>query len=64
MPRRVPALGKLERLTGFRPSTPLVEIIDRVIAHFREKKEPVLSKNADAGAYVGLENLAIKRVAT
>src|SRR5580698_5763502 len=38
MPRRVPALGKLERLTGFRPTTPLVEIVDRVIAHFQEKK--------------------------
>src|SRR3984893_17250923 len=38
MPRRVPALGKLERLTGFRPTTPLVEIVDRVITHFQEKK--------------------------
>jgi UDP-glucose 4-epimerase len=64
MPRRVPALGKLERLTGFRPTTPLVEIIDRVIVHFQERKEPVLSKKADPGAYVNSDNLAIKRVAT
>ena len=64
MPRRVPALGKLERLTGFRASTPLVEIIDQVIAYFQEKKEPVLSKNADGSAYMNSENLAIKRVAT
>jgi UDP-glucose 4-epimerase len=33
MVRRVPALEKLEKLTGFRPSTPLEKIIDRVIAH-------------------------------
>jgi len=35
MPRRVPSLEKLERLTGFRPATPLTEIIDRVAAHFQ-----------------------------
>ena len=39
MPRRVPALEKLERLTGFRPATPLTEIVDRVVAHFQKKKE-------------------------
>jgi UDP-glucose 4-epimerase len=37
MPRRVPALEKLEELTGFRPVTPLVEIVDRVIAHCRKR---------------------------
>src|ERR1700729_3072848 len=31
MPRRVPCLDKLVRLTGFRPETPLTKIIDRVI---------------------------------
>jgi len=43
MLRRVPALEKLERLTGFRPATPLSEIVDRVVAHFRKKtdEEPV-----------------------
>jgi nucleoside-diphosphate-sugar epimerase len=37
MQRRVPALEKLQALTGFRPSTPLTEIVDRVVAHFRDK---------------------------
>ena len=35
MLRRVPSLEKLEQLTGFRPATSLVEIVDRVIAHCR-----------------------------
>ena len=39
MPRRVPALEKLERLTGFRPATPLSRIIDRVAAYFRRLVE-------------------------
>jgi UDP-glucose 4-epimerase len=38
MLRRVPALTKLERLTGYRPTTTLPEIIDRVAAHTTEKK--------------------------
>jgi hypothetical protein len=37
MPRRIPSLEKLESLTGFRPATPLVEIVDRVIAHCRKR---------------------------
>jgi UDP-glucose 4-epimerase len=36
MQRRVPWLEKLQRLTGFRPATPLLEIVDRVVAHLRE----------------------------
>ena len=39
MPRRVPSLNKLEELTGFRPAIPLVEIVDRVIAHSQKRKE-------------------------
>ena len=39
MPRRVPSLDKLEKLTGFRPAIPLVEIVDRVIAHSQKRKE-------------------------
>src|ERR1019366_8580395 len=38
MPRRIPCLDKLERLTGFRPRTPLPEIIDRVVAYHGRKK--------------------------
>lgn len=39
MPRRVPALAKLKRLTGFTPATPLTEIVDDVISYFRERSE-------------------------
>jgi UDP-glucose 4-epimerase len=37
--RRVPSLAKLERLTGFRPMTPLPEIIARVVAYVDRKRE-------------------------
>jgi UDP-glucose 4-epimerase len=39
MMRRVPSVDKLEALTGFRPSTSLNEIIDRVAAFFRQEAE-------------------------
>ena len=39
MSRRVPSLEKLERLTGFRPATPLAQIIDRVTAYFQKRVE-------------------------
>jgi len=42
MPRRVPALEKLQKLTGFRPATPLTEIVDRVVAHFQKEADVVL----------------------
>jgi UDP-glucose 4-epimerase len=37
MMRRVPSVEKLQAITGFRPQTPLDEIIDRVATHMREK---------------------------
>ena len=37
MMRRVPAVEKLQALTGFRPKTPLNEIIDRVAVFFQSK---------------------------
>ena len=37
MLRRVPALEKLDGLTGFRPSVPLNDIVDGVIAYFKDK---------------------------
>lgn len=37
MMRRIPSLEKLERLTGFRPSTPLEKIIDRVTEQMTAK---------------------------
>ena len=43
MMRRVPCIDKLVALTGFRPQTNLVEIIDRVSAHFRQKEGPLAS---------------------
>jgi UDP-glucose 4-epimerase len=39
MMRRVPCVDKLHALTGFRPRTPLNEIIDRVAAFFQQKAE-------------------------
>ena len=39
MMRRVPSVDKLLHLTGFRPHTPLNEIIDRVTAFFRQRSE-------------------------
>jgi UDP-glucose 4-epimerase len=42
MLRRVPSVDKLQALTGFRPLTPLTEIIDRVAAYFQWKNgDPV-----------------------
>ena len=38
MERRVPSLEKLVRLTGFRPTTPLTTIVDKVTAHFQLNK--------------------------
>jgi UDP-glucose 4-epimerase len=37
MMRRVPCIDKLHALTGFRPRTSLVEIIDRVSTYFRQE---------------------------
>jgi len=59
MPRRVPALEKLEALTGFRPAIPLNEIVDAVITYFRDKQEAGMAKTvtaggAQAGAVAGL----------
>ena len=52
MMRRVPCVDKLEALTGFRPRTPLTEIIDRVAAFFQQKAEPVSAPRAAAGSAV------------
>ena len=52
MMRRVPCVDKLHELTGFRPQTPLNEIIDRVAAFFRRKEEPVAPRTAATPAAV------------
>ncbi|HXL22100.1 MAG TPA: GDP-mannose 4,6-dehydratase [Candidatus Dormibacteraeota bacterium] len=49
MMRRVPAVEKLEALTGFRPRTPLSEIIDRVAAYFLHKAGPAAVQKAVSG---------------
>jgi UDP-glucose 4-epimerase len=48
MMRRVPNVDKLQALTGFRPQTPLTEIIDRVTAYFQSKSEPVSQAAANS----------------
>jgi UDP-glucose 4-epimerase len=48
MMRRVPAVEKLEALTGFRPRTSLNEIIDRVAAFFQSKDEAVDTRRVAA----------------
>lgn len=47
--RRVPALEKLEKLTGFRPRTSLEEIVDRVVAYQSKKKEMLAVPRQAAG---------------
>jgi UDP-glucose 4-epimerase len=47
MLRRVPSLEKLQMLTGFRPVTPLAEIVDRVIVHFQKKPEVGMPSTTD-----------------
>ncbi|HUL16668.1 MAG TPA: GDP-mannose 4,6-dehydratase [Terriglobales bacterium] len=46
MMRRVPCVDKLQTLTGFRPETPLSEIIDRVAADLRTRKASVTQRVA------------------
>jgi len=48
--RRVPSLEKLEKLTGFRPRTPLEEIVDRVVAYQAKKKDLAAIPRQAAGA--------------
>lgn len=42
--RRVPCVEKLESLTGFRPRTPLPEIVDRVASYVRSKRTGVTAQ--------------------
>jgi UDP-glucose 4-epimerase len=50
MMRRVPSVEKLQRLTGFRPLTPLAEIIDRVTTFFQARDGAGQTPQAAAGA--------------
>jgi UDP-glucose 4-epimerase len=42
--RRVPCVDKLQALTGFRPETPLPEIVDRVAAYVGSKRAGITSR--------------------
>jgi len=42
--RRVPCVEKLELLTGFRPRTPLPEIVDRVVSYANTKRPAITSR--------------------
>ena len=48
MNRRTPNLEKLVRLTGYRPSLPLQEIVDRVVWHARQEIEMEAASGGDA----------------
>jgi UDP-glucose 4-epimerase len=50
MMRRVPCVDKLHALTGFRPQTPLNEIIDRVTTFFRQKEEALTPRAVTSSA--------------
>jgi UDP-glucose 4-epimerase len=50
MPRRIPSLEKLEKLTSFRPRTSLEEIVDRVIAHNPGQKAAAVSSPSSRAA--------------
>ena len=52
MMRRVPAIEKLQLLTGFRPQTDLREIIDRVAAYFRRKDVVLAGPTRSAKSYL------------
>jgi UDP-glucose 4-epimerase len=48
MPRRVPDISKIQRLIGYQPTVDLEQILERVIAAFRdsEEREFVTEKSA------------------
>ena len=54
MLRRVPALEKLDGLTGFRPSVPLNDIVDGVIAYFKDKAGATMSATLGSSEPIGL----------
>ena len=58
MPRRVPSLEKLVRLTGHRPRMTLIEIVDRVVAHFQKKRGTELLTAATKSEFEAQEHHA------
>ena len=58
--RRVPCLDKLERLTGFRPTTSLPEIIDRVASYHVRKKQFVAVPREAASSIAAAKTALIR----
>lgn len=50
MLRRVPCVEKLESLTGFRPRTPLPEIVDRVVSYVGSKRAGITTRMFDTAS--------------
>lgn len=50
MARRVPSVEKLQRLTGFRPTTSLSVIVERVLEHTAEEKKIAATEVAQTAA--------------
>ena len=50
MPRRVPAVEKLEGLTAFRPGIPLNDIVDGVVTYFQEKANTAVGSGVSSSA--------------
>lgn len=50
MARRVPCLEKLVRLVDFRPTTPLANIIDKVVAYFSTRPQAVAAAACESGS--------------
>ena len=48
--RRVPCVEKLELLTGFRPRTPLPDIVDRVVSYASTKRPAITSRAFSASS--------------
>lgn len=48
--RRVPCVAKLESLTGFRPRTPLPEIVDRVVSYVGSKRAGITTRMFDTAS--------------
>ncbi|MGD0404695.1 MAG: GDP-mannose 4,6-dehydratase [Candidatus Acidiferrales bacterium] len=58
MPRRVPALGKLQQLTGFLPGIPLNDIVDGVIHYFQNRKSAENETSVASGATQSVGQMA------
>jgi UDP-glucose 4-epimerase len=58
MPRRVPCLEKLQKVTGFAPAIPLSDIVDGVIGYFRDRNDfgTLKTHGASSAVMTGTKN--------